>query len=469
MNPGRIIVLFVFFAFAASAQTGKGESVEFTCSDPVLQAGFLWAKQQAMTYVRRDGDPVGDWYEAALPGRDAFCMRDVSHQLIGANVLGLQDINKNLLTKFVKSIALSRDWCGYWEIDKLDRPAPVDYQSDRDFWYNLPANFDILDACYRQYLWTGDTTYLHNPVFLEYYRRTCNEYVSRWDKDADGIMEGTRSKDFHYRGIGSYNEDQHGITGSDLIAAQALGYRSYSAILALTGADRKPYDEKSKRLFSEFNDRWWDERNSTYFQFLKEDGKWVNNDPMQLFLLRWDFIPPERAKKFLATLSRQEELIWVEAFSYYPREVFRYGDPGNGCRLLRKLTSPDLKRREYPEVSFSTLEAYVEGLMGIGADAAHNQVSTISRLPGAADWAHIKRLPVLDGTIDVKHEGTRATVFVNHTQKSVYWKASFYSDRPGVAVNGKRQPAKILRDMSGRTFVTVLTKVMPGAASSIEH
>ena len=53
-----------------------------------LVAGFEWAKDVSLRYVRQ-GDPVGPWYEAALPGRDAFCMRDVSHQVDGSLALGL--------------------------------------------------------------------------------------------------------------------------------------------------------------------------------------------------------------------------------------------------------------------------------------------------------------------------------------------------------------------------------------------
>ncbi|MCK7461715.1 MAG: hypothetical protein MZU84_06460 [Sphingobacterium sp.] len=86
-----------------------------------------------------------------LPSRFAFCMRDVSHQATGAHVLGLAAFNRNMLDKFARAVSPSRDYCSYWEIDKWNRPAPVDYKSDRDFWYNLTANFDVLDACWRQY------------------------------------------------------------------------------------------------------------------------------------------------------------------------------------------------------------------------------------------------------------------------------------------------------------------------------
>lgn len=126
---------------------------------------FEWAKSQAMAYVF-SGDPVGLWYEAALPGREAFCMRDVSHQSMGAHALGLAAYTHNMLHLFAKNISESKNWCSYWEIDRNNRPAPVDYQSDAAFWYNLPANFDVLDSSYRMYLWTGDLSYIEDPVFV---------------------------------------------------------------------------------------------------------------------------------------------------------------------------------------------------------------------------------------------------------------------------------------------------------------
>ena len=61
--------------------------------DAQLVARFQWAKRQALAYAF-DDDPVGPWYEAALPGREAFCMRDVSHQATGAHALGLAGIRR---------------------------------------------------------------------------------------------------------------------------------------------------------------------------------------------------------------------------------------------------------------------------------------------------------------------------------------------------------------------------------------
>lgn len=117
-------------------------------SDARLAAAFEWARRQALAYVF-EGDPAGAWYEAALPGRQAFCMRDTAHQSAGAHFLGLDRHTRNMLQKFAENISDSKDWCSFWEIDRYNRPAPVDYKDDTQFWYNLPANFDVLDACYR--------------------------------------------------------------------------------------------------------------------------------------------------------------------------------------------------------------------------------------------------------------------------------------------------------------------------------
>ncbi len=127
-------------------------------SDKKLVQAFQWAKSQALAYAHDGSDPVGPWYEAALPGRDSFCMRDVSHQTTGAAALGLYPENRNMLERFAAAVSPGRDWAGYWEIDKFGHPSAADYLSDEDFWYNLPANFDLLDSIVRMWRWNGVTT-----------------------------------------------------------------------------------------------------------------------------------------------------------------------------------------------------------------------------------------------------------------------------------------------------------------------
>jgi hypothetical protein len=125
----------------------------------------------ALHYKGKPGDPVGPWYESALSPRYAFCMRDVAHQSIPAEVLGMSAANKNMFTLFAKNISASKDWCTYWEINKWGKPAPADYRNDTAFWYNLPANFDILNACWNLYLWTGDKDYISDPAFENFFQQ----------------------------------------------------------------------------------------------------------------------------------------------------------------------------------------------------------------------------------------------------------------------------------------------------------
>ena len=66
-------------------------------------------------------------------------------------------------------------------------PTPVDYNNDHDFRCDLPANFDVLNACYRQWLWSRDGDYL-DEVFLNYCLHTVTDYVQAWDHDHDVLM-----------------------------------------------------------------------------------------------------------------------------------------------------------------------------------------------------------------------------------------------------------------------------------------
>jgi len=105
--------------------------IQFSCSSEELNRGFIWAKEQALFYTHEE-DLVGCWYEAALPKRQSFCVRDVAHHSMGAHALGLEKHTKNMLLKFAQNIAASRKFCTFWEIDKDDRPCPVDYSNDNE-------------------------------------------------------------------------------------------------------------------------------------------------------------------------------------------------------------------------------------------------------------------------------------------------------------------------------------------------
>jgi len=409
--------------------------ISFSSDDQALVRGFEWAKEQAMDYVFRGNDAVGDWYEAALPGREAFCMRDVSHQLAGAQLLGLADINRNLLSKFVAAISDSRDWCGYWEINRYNRPAPVDYKSDQDFWYNLPANFDIIDACYRAWLWTGDSVYLTDPDFVNFYNKSLNEYVGRWDPDGDGLMEGC-SDSTSSRGLSSYNEEKYGRVGADLLAAQYIGNLDYARILILNKQNRlaRDYFRRAEKIRNHLNSIWWDSNRKLYHHYIRYDGKWLDDKQMMSFLLRWDVVPADRAPAVIGHLLEVAPITGAEMNTYYPLETYRYGNDQDAYRLLLRLVSPDFKRREYPEVSYAAIETYAMGLMGIQADASIRRIRTQSRLTSQTGWAELKDIPVFDGTITLRHDGVTKSTLTNNTKKSITWNYSILGKSQNITV-----------------------------------
>jgi hypothetical protein len=442
--------------------------VSLESSDKTLVDGFNWAKSQALAYVFT-GDPVGDWYEAALPGRSAFCMRDVCHQSIGAQVLGLAAFNHNMLRKFALSIAASRDWCGFLEIDKYDRPAPVDYKSDTDFWYNLPANFDVLNACYRVYLWTGDRTYIEDPVFINFYQRALDDYIRKWDKDGDGIPESYPQ--YRSRGIGSYNEQSktHIKVGCDLVASEYAAYAAYSQIARLRNdtVEADTCAQKAARLRGVFDENWWDKTWEVFYTALLSDGSMDFQQSSSSFPLWFGIIPPGVKLRHELDLVTHLPTTGVEEMSYIPEIAYRHGRDERAYTILLALMDPGLKRREYPEVSFSVIRTIAVGLMGIEPDAPEGTVTTRPHLTQATAWVKIRDVPVFRNEISLFHRGCGSSTFVNQKGPAIKWKATFPGRVANLIVDGKALPSKIEEDPAGQPESYVIVDVSPGQQMTV--
>jgi len=89
INSRKAILALYLVIATVQISNGQPGTVSFTSEDTSVQKTFEWAKTMALHYRGDVKDPVGPWYESALPPRYAFCMRDVSHQCIGAEILGL--------------------------------------------------------------------------------------------------------------------------------------------------------------------------------------------------------------------------------------------------------------------------------------------------------------------------------------------------------------------------------------------
>ncbi len=417
----------------------------FISDDPILQNGFNWAKNQALAYAFT-GDPVGDWYEAALPNRAAFCMRDVSHQATGAHLLGLASSNRNMLHRFAENISDRRDWCSFWEIDKHNRPCPVDYRDDHYFWYNLPANFDVLDCCWRQYQWTADRIYLEDPAFRFFYTKSVNEFVHLWDKDRDGLTEHYPS--YGFRGIATYNEDvKDPLLGGDLIATQHAGYQAFANMLDLEGrqADARSFRDKSTILKHMYNEHWWDGQAKLFYGFLNQDRSFIADGQglTSIFALYFDIADGvERINRTLDHIIAIEPTINVESRSYIPEILYRYGRNQAAYCVLKSLFDPSLSRREYPELSYALIGALATGLMGLTADARERLVSTMPRLSPQTSLAEMMRVPVFGTYLDVFHNACSETTLINRGERPFYWHAAFPGNVDNLIVNGQRWTAQ---------------------------
>jgi len=402
-----------------------------------LMAGFDWAKKQALAYAF-EGDPVGKWYEAALPGREAFCMRDVSHQAMGALALGLADHTKNMIIKFAENIAESRDWCSYWEINRSDRPAPVDYRNDDDFWYNLPANFDVIHACQRIFEWTGDEDYLNHPDLLNFYRRSLTDYVNAWDLDGDGLMESSERNG--YRGIPTYweGEGPRALTGGDLVAAQYAANAAHARLLSARGdiEDATEYAEEADRLRRLYNEEWWDPALGRFYTSIIAGGIFdTTHIPLlQILPLYFGIVEPGDNREHL--VDNLSEGTIVEVNAYLPEVYYQTGRHEMAFRYLMRQLDPELPRREYPENPYTAIGTIVRHLVGINPIASAALLETRPRLTSETSWVGIDRVPLLQNQIAVHHSGAAETRLVNQSGPPIQWRAVFPGLHATLEVDG---------------------------------
>jgi hypothetical protein len=425
--------------------------VEFHSSNATLNETFRWARQQALGYVRMGSDSIGPWYEAALPGRNAFCMRDVSHQTAGAAALGLFAANHNMLDRFAESAAASRNWAAYWEIDGQGRPSPADYRSDDDFWFNLPANFDVLDAMVRMWRWTGDDSYQDDPRLQLFFRETLTDYITQWQLQPETILARPRIANQRQakgefvdsRGIPSYTEGpKNFVFGADLLAAEYRAIRSYQEIAA------RPEDRKLAARLQKTADAiqriletvaWSKERE--HFNGVIQTGMsgFGSGDTLALYFNAVK--DPGHIRGALDCVS--DPAYWksinIEEESYVPIVLFRYGRSDAAYRVLLDLAAPDKARREYPEVSYAVIAALVSGAMGI--EPAHAgeayDVQTLPQPMTKKGDLSVASLRMKGNILDIAHAADGSTHFVNRNGPPIRWRAAFIGAVNTLSVNGR--------------------------------
>ena len=470
----RFVLLLVFLVACSSPEVDYApQPITVKSSIEGLETRFEWARETALSYAHSDSDAVGLWYEAALPGREAFCMRDVSHQALGAHFLGLDNHTRNMLFQFARNVTEEKDWCSYWEITRNNEPASVDYRDDTAFWYNLPANFDVLDASYRMYQWTEDPTYIEHPVFLEFYERTVSDYVDRWQLDASTILDRERymNRDsfdmedpYEYaRGIPSYHESNQQATqlGIDLLAFQVAAYRSYAGILSKTGQPAKSteYLSRAVRASNLLTQVFWKEDIGHFHELLLSDAETSMGGGMQVYALYNDAIPdPDKASRAAKSLAGNDPGN-IEMRSHYPEVLYKYGLHGEALDMIMLLTDSTTARRSYPEVSFAVVGSIATGLMGISP--IEKGIATISRIEPSSDWVELNHFTHTKSIASLRHEGTSSSTLSVLSGEKLRWRATFNGVHNELVVNGRRLRATQSTDLIGNPISFIEVEVYP--------
>lgn len=469
-------LLLAYSGFAMAQQAVVSSPLGFTSSDVSLQQSFDWAKQQALAYAHPASPTTGSWYEAALPGRNAFCMRDVSHQTTGAAALGLYAANRNMLGMFAQSISRSSDWTAYWEINSAGQPSPADYVSNTDFWFNLPANFDILDAITRMWHWTGDDSYRSDPVFQRFFRITMTNYMRVWQLTPDTILtrprianqRQTEGRFVSSRGIPSYTEESTDfIFGTDLLASEYRAIESFQQI-ASNPADRA-LAQRMQRTAAALQDLLervaWSQSQRHYLGTIRRDlsGSGSGDALVLYFGAARDPAHIRGALDYLSSPSYWKHLN-IETESYLPLTLFRYGRAAAAYQVLEDLSSPQKNRREYPEVSYAVIAALVSGVMGLEPSHAREpfDIRTLSQLP-AADRATLSGVAIGRNHLEITHIGQSETHLKNETGPALCWRAAFIGGGNHLQINGKRVAAKQTTLAGGEIILWTDVTVPPAA------
>lgn len=481
-----LLVVVLSTTLALHAQTAAPiSSLQFESSDPKLVQAFQWAKSQALAYAHDHSDPVGPWYEAALPGRDSFCMRDVSHQTTGAAALGLYPENRNILKRFATAVSPDRDWAGYWEIDKLGQPSAADYRNDKDFWYNLPANFDLLDSIVRMWRWTGDDAYISDPAFQRFFDATATSYVRAWKLQPDLILKRPRIMNqrlpagqfVQARGIPSYSEGEVGFNlGTDLMAAEYRGFESLQ-LVAISRHDSKHaqrYADTADKILEIIESRSWSEKDHHFMGFFSQDGsRHGSGDAMALYF--GAVKDPAHIRAALSYIESEKYLnsIGIEEESYLAQTFYRYGEKRAAYERMMDLTRPDKERREYPEVSYSVIGAMATGMMGIEVIGDGNSerplLHSFSRLLHESDSATLKGIRVRGNVVDLEHLGDRRCTLTNRSGETIHWQAAFPGTISSLIKNGHPVHAQTSFDAAGAPMSWIITDVPVGATVSVSR
>ncbi len=487
----------------------KEKTVTLKSDNAMLQDTFNWAVNKTGQYVmtgksgyvnKTEGDPIGNGtadyipsYWAGYYDRSAFYSRDFVHQSVAAELVGLQNENYSMFYTFAENATEARKWYTPWSFNFDGTPLTIDYNYDDFFVREVPAQFELVEKAYKQYLWTGDEKYIKDPVMWNFYTRVMTDFITLHDSNHNGIAEGTARG--IYQGACSYNErgDEPIIESGDAIGSQYQATLAYAAMLAARGeneASQQWYDN-ADQLKKYFNGDWSvynGDGSGRYARAVTADGRKYNDFgkenswfmPMKLITE-----PGSRNDAYLDYISENvangigtgpQAPANIEAYTYLPDTFFPYNRNEDAWKWMKYVIGQKDNPHEhasqgtngdYPEISFTLVSQTIEGLMGVTADAPQDKVSTLSHLPQEIGWVQANYINMGDHLLNIRQDGLKKTTMENVSDHALSWEAQFTGVYPSVNVSGALKTAQT-KTINGLTVSYVTVDVPAGQTVTAE-
>ena len=112
-------------------------------------------------------------------------------------------------------------------------------------------------------------------------------------------------------------------------------------------------------------------------------------------------------------------------------------------------------------LGFGVVEGIVSGTMGIVPSASQKRVTTLPQITGD-NYLQISNLPMLGGTVNVRHNNNKCSALLNNTSGCITWEAAFAGDYDTIMVNGKSVKAQKRNDAMGATVSYALVELGKG-------
>ncbi|MEY9853222.1 hypothetical protein ABH923_002900 [Leifsonia sp. EB41] len=410
------------------ATTPPDAPITFVSSSPLLNDGFEWARLRALEWVQTKRLSTAlPSYWAGLTDRPMFYSRDVTHQALGAHLLGLDEENFAMIRHFARSATQRRGWYPLWAFTFDGEPAAIDYHSDDDFVREVPAAFELTQIALEQRLWTGEDRWLADSDLAAYYRRSLGDFVRLHDIRGDGVAGAHSARDI-FAGSPTYNEAQTTPdiqVAADGIASQWAAVDAYARIAA-DDDERLAFTAEAARLRELFDLEWWDAGAQRYLTGFDPAGPVLGNGLEAVWFpaVKGLIADPDRAK---AHLSRLTDLLRtspprnIEALTYVPEAYLNYGEDDEARRWIHYLLE---SRDDYPEVSFTAIAHLASGLTGL-VPVADGAISTRSHLRDD-EWAEAGTVRIGTAVVTIRHDGRNSSELTVHSSPSpIRWTARF--------------------------------------------